>query len=144
MRTANVPGRVFVHAVEEGDDSGGSGGGGGSGGSGGSCGSGGSGGGGSGSSGADRGGLMPFIAMGEIQVGAALENFETKLFHNFFCELNVVGMVCWTNSCQKKLKKLRQPFRNWSKHVNFCPVPNLTSDFALFCNFQTIIDAYKA
>jgi len=24
----------------------------------------------------------------------------------FVCELNVVGMVCWTNSCQKKLKKI--------------------------------------
>jgi hypothetical protein len=34
-------------------------------------------------------------------MGAALENFETKLF-NFFCELNVVGMVCyWNNSCCK-------------------------------------------
>ena len=33
-------------------------------------------------------------------------------------ELNVVGMVCWTKSCQnRKLKKLRQPFRNGSKHV---------------------------
>jgi hypothetical protein len=33
-------------------------------------------------------------------LGAALENFETK-------ELNVVGMVCWTKSCQKrKLKKI--------------------------------------
>ena len=45
-------------------------------------------------------------------------------------------MVFRTNSCQKKS---RQPFRNGSKYVNFCPAPNLNSDFAPFCNFQTTI-----
>ncbi len=64
----------------------------------------------------------------------------------FFCELNVEGMVCWTNSCQKKnKKKSQQPFRNGSKHVNlFFPAPKLTSGFAPFCDFQTTIDAYWA
>jgi len=32
------------------------------------------------------------------RVGAALENFEKNIsLKLFFCELNVVGMVCWAN-----------------------------------------------
>ena len=35
----------------------------------------------------------------EAAVGAALKNFGKKYFiKKMFCELNVVGMVCWTNS----------------------------------------------
>ena len=33
-----------------------------------------------------------------VRVGAALENFEKNIsLKLFFCELNVVGMMCWTN-----------------------------------------------
>ena len=35
-------------------------------------------------------------------VGAALENFETKLFHFFFCELNVVGMMCYLEAVARR------------------------------------------
>ena len=34
------------------------------------------------------------------------KNISLKMF---FCELNVVGIMCWTNSCQKKLKKSSNP-----------------------------------
>ncbi len=30
------------------------------------------------------------------------QNYFIKIF---FCELNIVGMVCWTTSCQKKIKQ---------------------------------------
>jgi hypothetical protein len=61
------------------------------------------------------------------------KNISLKLF---FSELNVVGIVCSTNICQKKLKFFCQPFRNGSKHVNFFLVPKLTSVFAPICDFQ--------
>ncbi len=43
----------------------------------------------------------PCVSEGWMLIGAALENFETFFFVKIiFCELNVVDMVCWTNSCQ--------------------------------------------
>ena len=55
-----------------------------------------------------RGSILPGLAeikcwkKSDFLLEAALENFESKIFHLIiFCELNVVGIVCWTNSCQK-------------------------------------------